>query len=103
MAQDGLQFSANLTVTSSGFAAGVVQSYGFKATYFQCVNCTSAAGPTWVDFTGANATTSAGYPLALGETFKSSPTSRTLTAYYTTISAITSAGVTNTLRVIALA
>ena len=102
MAQDGLQYGAVLTATSSGLVGTSVQSYGFRASQFRCTATSTGAGLTYVDFTGAVATTSTGYPLNVGETFQGYPSPRNLTGFYTGISAITSAGVTTMLRVVAL-
>lgn len=103
MAQDGLQNAGTVTATTS---AAISIAFTFRAAGVQITAATS--GGCFVDMTGGVgvlATTSASYPLALAEVLKV-PIAGGMPgahgAYYTGFSILGLAGVTSTVRWIAL-
>lgn len=108
--QDGLQASGTLTATTSApisqtfVNAGSTSGAAFRATNFQVVAATS--GGCFIDVTGAIglATTSAGYQMAPGEVLRVplSGAQPFQPGYYTGFSILGLAGVTSSVRYIAL-
>lgn len=99
--QDGLQNSGTLTATTTGAVSAI---FTFRSNGFSVTAATS--GGCFVDFTGGVgvlATTSAGYPLAAGEkVVVPFPGTERIGAYYTGFSILGTAGVTSTVRWLAL-
>lgn len=91
---DGLQASGTLTATTSGaISQTFVTAAGaqFRASFIQIT--ASSTGGSFIDFSGATATTSAAYPLAASEVLRWPPSNLTrYPGYYTSFSILSQAG-----------